>query len=402
MLKQYKIISLTLALFLALTSYPLMAAACNTVFPVSTEFQIGKIKPIVEHAPKGVYISVGSERSFRGASMIPHVTKVYLLDLSPEIIRFNTINIELLKAKSRSLYRHLRWESAYEEWAKLSSTLTEDDFKWWKENVRDTTNYPLPEALNRYESYPDAQKFLKIRRLLTSLYRKWQEKETPTFSKNLFIETVSLNQRKTLETKLHMPLSITDKEWNWWEKYGKNKDYSCAKSWLEKPEEAVDFGQVVDFKTGNYLFDDKLYEKLHHFALQNRFATMQIDLTDVKQLDAFLAELKSNHEMIAVLDLDNLYRENYIGDKHYKALIQKLLPFGYDHSLLLVMNNYMDYGCAQFQLYLGFTFENVRHWPPYFNFEAFFATLPTPLSDLIDGRLYKKDETPPYHYLLDE
>ncbi|MGN6669937.1 MAG: hypothetical protein ACTHJ4_00140 [Candidatus Nucleicultricaceae bacterium] len=111
--KQYKVVFLMLALFLVLTSYSLMAVERNKVFPVSTEFQIGKIKPIVEHAPKGIYISVGSERSFRGASMIPHVTKVYLLDLSPEIIRFNTINMQLLKAESRSIYRHLRWESSY-------------------------------------------------------------------------------------------------------------------------------------------------------------------------------------------------------------------------------------------------------------------------------------------------
>ncbi|MGN6669936.1 MAG: hypothetical protein ACTHJ4_00135 [Candidatus Nucleicultricaceae bacterium] len=142
---------------------------------------------------------------------------------------------------------------------KLSSALTEDDFKWWTKNVRNITNYPLPEALNRYESYPDAQKFLKIRRLLMSLYQRWQEKETPTLPKNLFIESITLKQRKALETKLHMSLPITDAEWDWWVKFGKNKDYVCAKTWLEKPEEAVDFGQMVDFKTSNYIFDYMLY-----------------------------------------------------------------------------------------------------------------------------------------------
>src|SRR5437899_1488000 len=123
--------------FLLLLSAPLAEAFCEKtkVFPISTEFQIGKIKHMVEHAPEGVYISVGSERTFRGASMAPHVTQVYLLDVSPEIIRFNQINMELLKAPNKEAYLHLRWEASYDAWKKLDLPLNKQDFEWWTDHV---------------------------------------------------------------------------------------------------------------------------------------------------------------------------------------------------------------------------------------------------------------------------
>lgn len=377
-------------------------AFCNKVFPISTEFQIGKIKHMVEHAPEGVYISVGSERTFRGASMAPHITKVYLLDVSPEIIRFNQINMELLKAPNRETYLHLRWEATYEDWKKLNLALKKQDFEWWTDHVRDfgKMNYPLPEALNRYQSFPDAKKFIKMRDKLTFFYQTWQNKEVPSLPEKKFVESITLEQLKDLGKKFNIPVPITQEEWDWWTAYGKNKELDWSKAWLENPEEAVDLGQVVDFKTGNYLFDDKLYERLHNLALNNRFITMKIDLTDKAQLEKFVGILEKDKANISVLDLDNLYREEYIGDKNYKMILEKLLPFGQDNSLLIMMDNYKDYACGQFQTYIGFTFENIRHWPAYFFPNVFFSTLPKPLLELMNGRIYEKEEMPPHQYLL--
>lgn len=374
------------------------------VFPISTEFQIGKIKHMVERAPEGVYISVGSERTFRGASMASHITQVYLLDVSPEIIRFNQINMELLKAPNRETYLHLRWEATYNEWKKLDLDLKKQDFDWWTDHVRDfgKMNYPLPEALNRYQSFPDAKKFIKMRDKLTFFYQTWKNKEAPTLPEKKFIESITLEQLKDLGKKFNIPVSITQEEWDWWTAYGKNKELDWSKSWLKNPEEAVDLGQVVDFKTGNYLFDDTLYERLHNLALNNRLITMKIDLADKAQLEKFVGILKKEKASISVLDLDNLYREEYIGDKNYKMILKKLLPFGRDNSLLIMMDNYKDYACGQFQTYIGFTFENIRHWPAYFRPSVFFATLPKPLLELMNGRVYEKEETPPYQYLLGE
>ena len=115
-----------------------------------------------------------------------------------------------------------------------------------------------------------------------------------------------------------------------------------------------------------------------------------------------MSSLKKEKTVISVLDFDNLYFEEYIGDKKYKEIVKKFLPLGKEESLLIVMNNYKDYACGQFQTYIGFTFENIHHWPAYFFLQSFFDTLPKPLLDLINGRVYEKDETPPYHYLLGE
>jgi hypothetical protein len=392
------------AIILALTSLIPEAFCDNKPFLISTEFQIGKIKHMVEQAPEGIYISVGSERSFRGISMAPHMTHAYLLDLAPEIIRFNKINIELLKAPTRKEYLHLRWESPYADWKKLKLNLTSDDFEWWKKNVRNLENmaYPLPEALNRYHSYPYAKRFVEMRGKLISFYQTWKSKETPELSEKQFIESSTFNQIKDVGKRLTIPVTITQKEWHWWTAYGRNKKLDCPKVWLENPEQAVDLGQVVDYKTGNYLFEDTLYQRLHHFATNGLITTMKIDLSDDAQLEKFLALLKKQKAPLSVLDLDNLYFEEYIGDIKYKEIVEKFLPFGKDESLLIVMSNYKDYACGQFQAYIGFTFENIHHWPAYFFLQSFFDTLPKPLTELINGRVYEKDETPPLHYLLGE
>ena len=65
-----------------------------------------------------------------------------------------------------------------------------------------------------------------------------------------------------------------------------------------------------------------------------------------------------------------------------------------------MMHNAKRYFCVRFHTYLGF--ENVSHWPPYFSPQSFFDTLPSDLLEIINGRLYEKEKTPPYQYLLGE
>lgn len=391
-----------IALLLTL-ALPHNAVCANKVFPISTEFQLGKIKPMLERAPEGVYISVGGERSFRGASMAPQVTRVYMLDIAPEIIHFNKINKELLKAPNRETYLNLRWKAPYDEWKKLNLNLTPEDFKWWEHNIRTlkNMNYAFPEILNRFEGDPSARNFIKMWDKLSFVYQSLKNKDTQDQPERQFIESLTLDQLKALEKKLTISTGITPEDWEEWTKIKKDKESDCMFAhWFENPAQAVDLGQVVDYKSGNYLFDDKLYAKLHDLAMKGLLMVVKIDLTDKKQLDTFVKILNDNKDTISVLDLNNLYRKEYIGDKNYKHIINNLLVFGKDHSLLLVMNNYKDYACADFQIYIGFTFENIVHWPPLFQIQPFFDTLPKPLLDVMDGRIYEKEETPPYQFLL--
>lgn len=391
-----------LFLFTAAFSTPALTTSPPVVFPISTEMQIGKIKTMVEKAPKGAYVTVGGERGFRGASLVENADYLFLLDISDEIVRFNQINKKLLRAPDREQYRHLRWEADYSAWQELTESLTEEDFKWWVEHIRNLEqyHYPLPEALNKLGYYPYVRQFLNVRDSLTAFYKAWDKKSSPKLSEQKFIETISFEKLQTLSKQFNIALPITADEWSWWVKYGRNRSMYCPAIWLQHPEEAVELEKVIDYKQGNYLFDDALYEKIHKLAIKNRINIIKIDLGDAAALADLLKVFTEKDITISVLDLNNLYHQDYLGEKKYQELLPKFLPYGKDNSIILVMNNYKDYACAQFQIYLGFTFKNASNWPSYFLMQSFFDTLPKPLLDIMDGKVYDEGEMPPLRYIV--
>lgn len=374
------------------------------VFPISTEIQIGKIQPMLAKAPPGILIEIGGERSFRVLSMLPQATKAYFLDIAPEIIRFNQINVELLKAPDLKTYLKLRWESPFSDWQKYSAGLTQDDFQWWEEHIRDLEkmNYPLPEVLNKFGEWPYQKRFSSISSKLYKIYSQINLMKNIHFSQDEFLKRANWNQVRKAQKDLPEELKISKEDWIWWEQYGRNQEMMCSKLWLEKPGEAVDLGKVLDYKTGNYLFAEELYNRLHNFAAEDKIKVVQLNLADQSELENFLHSLKTNNEIISVLDLDNLYWEDYLGEDIYLKVLKSFLEFGKQDSLLVVMNNAKEFACGQFQIYLGFTFENIKHWPPFFKFQSFFQTIPDALNSLIDGHVYEKSEQPPYQYLLGE
>src|SRR4051812_40015763 len=54
-------------------------------------------KPVLAHAPKGVYVAVGAERGFIGASLTADVTDLLLFDYNSGQVTFDALNIALLK-----------------------------------------------------------------------------------------------------------------------------------------------------------------------------------------------------------------------------------------------------------------------------------------------------------------
>ncbi len=312
---------------------PLNFADTNTnsketfqVFPISSEIQIGKIMHFLENAPQGVLLTVGSERGFRAASMMPKITYLILLDYSDEIIRYNLINIQLLHAPTRQEYLTLRWNSDFQEWHKYDIHLTQKDFDWWQQKVRniDAMPYKLPEYLNKYNKSPD-----------------------------------------------------------------------CQDKGISQKERKINLGEILDYKTGNYLFYDNLYNHLHQLAVENRIFTSKIDLLDDSQVNKLIDYLKQQKLTISVLDFDNLYYKDYLGQKAYYQVVNKLLALGNNDSILIAMSNYKRYACGQYQNYIGFTFEHVKHWKQNFKMQDFFDSFPSEVNDLINGRLYEGNEKLP-------
>lgn len=301
-----------------------------TVFPVSSEMQIGKLQKFLIDAPSGAYLTVGAERGFKAASMMPNASALWLIDISDDIIKFNQINAKLLKTPSRADYLKLRWESDFSAWDKQQAGLTQADFDWWVKHIREIDNmdYILPEYLNKFGKSP--------------------------------ICTQKNNQNIKL-TKL----------------------------------DKIDLGQIIDYKHGSYLFNDKLYNKIHLLALNNKIFTAKFDLGNPAQIAELIALLKEHKLLISVLDLNNLYFSEYLGEKKYLDLIHALQPFGQPTSILIAMSNYKRLACAQFQLYLGFTFGQVNKWPHDFKMQYFIDNIPSQVDDLIDGRLYTEEDTLP-------
>lgn len=109
-------------------------------FQVSTELDMGKAALILQDAPGDLYVSVGADRSFRGAAMA-NASGLLVVDMSPNVLRFGLINRELLRAKTLSDYQWLRYAADYAGWQRFQAmhpgrrTLSEGDFKWWHVQV---------------------------------------------------------------------------------------------------------------------------------------------------------------------------------------------------------------------------------------------------------------------------
>lgn len=90
-------------------------------YVIPNEIYPEEAKPIWSQAPKGVYISVGTERGFIGASLSPEATHLLLIDLVPEIVFYNRMNVLLLKvSNSLNDYLQLRQATSFDAWIKAA------------------------------------------------------------------------------------------------------------------------------------------------------------------------------------------------------------------------------------------------------------------------------------------
>ncbi len=104
--------------------------APNEVFPEH-------ILPIFEKMKAGLFVSVGSERGFLYAGLTDKIQSLLLVDYDQSIVKFNKLNIRLLKAaRNRKDYIYLRTKAGEKEW--MERGLLSVDWSWWRENVKFT------------------------------------------------------------------------------------------------------------------------------------------------------------------------------------------------------------------------------------------------------------------------
>lgn len=103
---------------------------------------------LLREAPRGAYVTVGTERGFISAGIAARIDLLVLTDIDLAVVQFNRINIALLKvAGSRENYVSLRLEAPSSKWALAAKDplmtpeerkllRNPDAWKWWVESVR--------------------------------------------------------------------------------------------------------------------------------------------------------------------------------------------------------------------------------------------------------------------------
>lgn len=81
-----------------------------------------RARPILRCSPAGIYLSVGTERSFAGAALTPKVTHLVVADYDAAVIDYNRINTALMQlaGRSRAKFVHLRQQAPFSEVAELA------------------------------------------------------------------------------------------------------------------------------------------------------------------------------------------------------------------------------------------------------------------------------------------
>ena len=98
------------------------AGSRGHIYVIPNEVNPENAISILNKAPTGVYISVGAERGLIGAALSPRVTHLVQVDLVPEVVLYNQLNVVLLKvAQGMADFIHLR-QAPQSEWVARANT----------------------------------------------------------------------------------------------------------------------------------------------------------------------------------------------------------------------------------------------------------------------------------------
>lgn len=115
-----------------------------SIYVEPNEMHLNIGEEIYRRSNHGVYLSVGTERSFMGAAYT-RAEALYVIDIDPDIIQFTRINRALLSASSnRTEYVYLRTKATVKDWTEKAKSavgetksILEDSKSWtfWNTEV---------------------------------------------------------------------------------------------------------------------------------------------------------------------------------------------------------------------------------------------------------------------------
>lgn len=220
-------------------------------------------------------------------------------------------------------------------------------------------------------------------------------KSTENLTVEDLLQQVPFKELEKMAREADVPFEVSEDELNKWRQatseFGQRKFM-----WGADFGYALDAASIVDFETGNYLFDSELYDRLHKLAVAEKIYAIQIDLTDLASLAQLKEAIKETGQPISVLDLDNVSPSVYIGDKAFLIAVRTLLDVGSDNSILMIclVPNRID--LIDMQSYMGFRFSFVKTWRTNFRINSYILSLPKEIAPHINGKLYSESALPPY------
>jgi len=262
--------------FLRDFSPPVLTAGQITGFYSPNEEYPQNLIPILQEAPGGAYMTVGTERGFIGASLYSGISHLVLMDIDPKAVLFNQMNIALLKmAKDRNHYLHLRLNATQNEWLEAAK----------KGNLDGETIELLRNVKNA----------------------------------NFWFETVRNSRR--------------------FERFHR------APSGMDSAE--------TPFHGVNYLFNDELFGRLQRLARAGKIDSVQINMSNDRNVKALLEHLRQHNISLGVLDVSNMWFYWKSGDA-----IDRFKRVSQPNSLLIMTA--IEYTPNDWRFkYRGFRFDNL-------------------------------------------
>jgi hypothetical protein len=236
------------------------------LFP--NELMTTELNSALKDSAEGVYVSVGTDRSFNNAS-VSKATHLLVLDYDDCVIEFNVINTWLLDiAKDRNDYLHLRLKA---------------DFETWKKRYDEKT--PALRFMNAYNGNEVS---------LRTLYRFW-EKELRQKGKGMVA---------VLFEAFHAVPAATR---------------------TVNVEEDRDSIYHVNTLNANYLHYDNQFKKIQEMARAGKIEHHQQDITQMGPpgIKTFVQAIEKAQLKISVLDESNCFF--YCGTKDFKEAFKPVL-----------------------------------------------------------------------------
>lgn len=312
-------------------------------------------QPILDAAPAGALISVGTERAFAAASAAAHFTHLLMVDMDPNVIFFNRFNLALLKlaAGDRATYLHLRFK------AKPAELLERANQAGLDSSLMEALNFAVADYLhgsivtNYVPTFGNEVKVVRAIEVLTgsNVEAKRAIKKVHEYGGKRSLDAY-VERSAELPSELRKELLLYHK-WATWptpqssyssllneirgDRVSNQKSpYSYPQGPnLKKLSRRFQLSLNPVFKGMNYLHDDKLFSRLSELAAQDKIHIIQGDLGSASDMNRLAQEMAQQNIKVGLLDISNAWEANFMPDKKVASLISIFKSVSYDNSVFM-------------------------------------------------------------------